>query len=210
MLKVGDLLKAARLEKKLTLSTVSRKLKLPVTTLKAIEKNRYQNLQSYTYLLGFIKNYATFLELDTNKTIAIFKRDYKKTKKKKIMPTGFTKPLNSPWQPNTTFRTNLTAILVSLLFLIYLGFSFYKLQSPPKLTIFKPENGQELTNPVLVKGKTNHDATLTLNGKTINIEPDGSFTTIFNGSAGAHELKLISTSRRQKTTQKPLHIIITN
>lgn len=209
MLKVGDLLKTARLKKKFTYTKVSKQLKLPVSTIKALENNQYKKLPTYTYVLGFIKNYAKLLGLNPDKTVAVFKRDYKKTKKK-IIPTGLTKPLNSPWQPNSATRTTITAIFVATLFLSYLGFSFYKLQTPPQLTITKPENGQELTTPVLIKGKTNHDATLTLNGKTINLESDGAFTTIYHGSSGAHELKFISTSRRQKSTKKSIHVIIYN
>jgi len=205
----GDLLKSTRLKQQLTYTLVASKLKLPVSTIKAIEKNQYHKLPSYTYLLGFTRNYAKLLKLDPNKTVAIFKRDYKKTKNI-IIPSGLTKPLNSPWQPNSATRATLTAILIGFLFLAYLSLSFYKLQSPPLLTITKPENGQELTTPVLIKGKTNHDAHLTLNGKTINLETDGTFTTVFNGDLGTHELKLKSTSRRQKSTSKSLHIIITN
>ena len=207
MLKAGSLLKTARLNRKLTYTQVSDQLKLPTSTIKALEDNSYKNLPPYTYLVGFIRNYAKLLNLDPEKTIAVFKRDYKKTKKK-ILPTGLTKPLNSSWQPNSFTRNIITILLVIFLFLSYLGLSFYKLQKPPQLTIIKPENGQEVTSPVLIKGKTDHDSTLTLNGKTVNLETDGSITTVFNGPSGAHELKLTSTSRRQKSTAKSLHLII--
>ncbi|MFH1280288.1 MAG: helix-turn-helix transcriptional regulator [Candidatus Beckwithbacteria bacterium] len=209
MLTVGDLLQSARLKKKLTYTQVSTQLKLPVTTLKALEKNQYKKLPAYTYLLGFIRNYAKLVGIDPDKTIAIFKRDYQKTNNN-IIPKGLIKPLNSPFTPTATTRTIITASFVALLFLAYLGLSFYKLSSPPHLAILQPETGQEITPPVLIKGKTNHDAHLTLNGKTINLESDGSFTTVFNGPPGAHELKLISTSRRNKSTEKSLHIIITH
>ncbi|MEA3355436.1 MAG: helix-turn-helix transcriptional regulator [Patescibacteria group bacterium] len=207
MLKAGDLLKTARLKKKLTYTSVSSKLKLPVNTIKALERNQYKKLPAYTYILGFIKNYAKLLGLDPNKTTAVFKRDYQKSKKK-IIPKGLTKPLNSPWQPSSSIRNIITAIIIGLLFTSYLALSFYKLNRPPKLIVFKPKNGQTLATPVLIKGKTNHDATLTLNGKIINLESDGNFTTVFNGLSGAQELKLKSTSRRQKSTQTTLHLII--
>ena len=207
MLKAGDLLKRARLKNKFTYTLISSKLKIPVNTIKSLEKNQYKKLPSYTYIIGFIKNYANFLKLDQDKIIAIFKRDYQKNTEK-IIPKGLTKPLNSPWLSNPNIKAIITTVLLIFLFFIYLGFSFYKLQAPPKLIITQPKTGQELTPPVLIKGKTNHDATLTLNGKIINLEQDGTFTTVFNGPSGAHELKFISTSRRQKSTQKSLYIIL--
>jgi len=205
----GDLLLNARLKKKLTYTQVSKLIKIPVKTLKALEKNQFQKLPPATYIKGFIKNYAQLVNLNSQKTIAVFKRDYHKHQAKKILPQGLTKPLNSPWQPTSTIRTIIAISLVALLLFSYLGISFYQLNQPPQLNISKPDDGITLTSPVLIKGKTDHDASLTLNGKTINLESDGSFITVYNGPVGTHELKLTATSRRHKTTQIIRHIIIT-
>ena len=204
----GDLLKNSRLNQHLTLESISRKTKIPKKTLEYLEKNQFAKLPSQTYIAGFIKNYSAVLGLDPKKTVAIFRRDYLQTKKKKIVPKGLTKPLNSP-NFTPTIKTIITISLALVLFFTYLAFSFFKLSSPPKLTITKPENATSTTSPVLIKGQTDRDATLTLNGKTINLEPDGRFTTVFNGPPGTHELKLISTSRRHKSTKVTRHLIIT-
>ena len=206
----GELLKEARLKSKLTFAQIERSTKIPVKTLVAIEKSQFKQLPSFAYIKGLIQNYAKTVNLDTRKIIAIFKRDYDNQTVKKIIPKGVVKPLNSRFNPTQKTKTILGLSLVTLLFVIYLSLSLLNLNQPPKLEIFKPENGQELSNPVLIKGKTNHDATLTLNGKTINLESDGNFTTVFNGPIGTHELKIKSTSRRNKFTQTSRHIIITN
>lgn len=206
---VGDLLKQARTNKKLTFTEISSITKISKSTLIAIEKNQLDKLPSQTYLIGFIRNYSQVVGLDPVKTIAIFRRGDQQIKKKKIIPKGLTEPLNSPWQLNPTFRTLISLSLITLLFFTYLGFSIFKLYQPPKLIITQPDNAITTLSPVLIKGQTDRDATLTLNGKTINLEPDGHFITVFNGSPGTHELKLISTSRRQKSIQKSIHVIIT-
>ncbi len=205
----GDLLKTARLKKKLTFTQISKLTKIPKKALEALEKNQFDKLPPRTYIIGFIKNYAKVLNLDDQKTIAVFRRDYNRQKKKKLVPQGFTKPLSPSWQPNSKTRTFLSLAFVVLFLTLYLGISFFKLTKPPKLVIYEPENTNSLTSPVLIKGQTNRDATLTLNGKTINLEPDGRFTTIYNGDPGAHKLKFISTSRRQNSTQITHHIILT-
>ena len=62
-----------------------------------------------------------------------------------------------------------------------------------------------MQSPFLIKGKTDRDATLTLNDKTVNLEPDGAFTTIGNTA----ELQLKATSRRGKVTTLARYVIIT-
>lgn len=205
----GDLLKNARLEKKLTFTQVSELTKIPKKTLKALEKNQFDKLPPSTYIKGFIKNYAKIVNLDVQKTIAVFKRDYHRQKQKKILPPGLSQPLNSPWQPSSRTRTLISLALVVFFLLSYLAVALFKLYQPPKLEIFQPEKGQTITSPVLIKGKTDHDATLTLNGKTVNLESDGSFITVYNGPPGTAELKLQATSRRHKTTNLTRHVIIT-
>ncbi len=205
----GELLKQARLKKKLTFTKVSKLTKISSKTLRALEKNQFDRLPPSIYIKGFIQNYAQIVNLDPKKTIAIFKRDYSRQKHKKIVPSGLSKPLNSPWQPSTRVRTFIAVSLIAILLLAYLGIALFKLYQPPKLVIFQPDNGLTASNPILIKGQTNHDATLTLNGKTVNLESDGSFTTVFNGHPGTAELKFKAISRRQKATDLDRYVIIT-
>jgi len=208
---VGNLLRQARINQKLTLSQLSRQTKIPKKTLKALEKNRFDQLPPPTYIKGFIKNYSQVVNLDVDKTIAVFRRDLAQTKATKIIPQGLPKPLN---RPNLQLSSRLTMWATALIFFLflfgYLGFSLYQLYQPPKLTINTPTEGQEVASPVIVKGKTDHDATLTLDGKTLNLETDGRFTTVYSAPPGAAEIKFLATSRRQKSTTHILHLIIIN
>jgi len=178
--------------------------------LKALEKNQFSKLPSYPYLKGFVQNYAKALKLDPAKTVAVFKRDYTRRHQKDFLPRGVTKPLSKSSQLNPAHK-NIILFFTSLIILaVLISISVIRLYQPPKLTIFQPQTGQEVTSPVLIKGKTNHDANLTLNQKTINLEPDGSFTTVFKGPVGTSKLVFKSTSRRHKTTEIIHHIIIIN
>ena len=205
----GQILKNARLKQKLTLTQLSALTKISLSTLKALEKNQFNSLPSPTYIKGFIQNYAKIVKLDSHPIVAVFRRDYNQHLTKKIMPAGITKPLNSSSRLTPRLQNLIGVAVIITLFLIYVGLTIFMLFKPPKLTITQPENATKATNPILIKGKTNHDASLTLNGKAINIEPDGSFTTVFNGPPGTHQLKFKATSRRNKSTQVSRHIIIT-
>lgn len=204
----GQLLFHARIKSKLTLTQAEALTKIPKATLKALEKNQFSKLPSLTYVQGFIQNYAKVLNLNPQKTLAVFKRDYRQKQSKKILPQGLTQPLNLPQPLSSTTRTIITIVIIAVLLFSYLGLSLYHLYQPPPLTLTQPENGQELKNPVLIKGKTDRDATLTLNNKTVNLDPDGQFTTVYNGSVGTVELKFTATSRRQKSTNLSRHVII--
>ena len=206
---IGEILKNARVSRKLTLTDLSRLTKISLTTLKALEKNQFVKLPSSTYIQGFIKNYAQAVRLDPAKTLAVFKRDYDRRHLKKILPQGLTQPLNQPFLATTAGRNLLAAGIILLILAGYLIFTLLKLFRPPPLIIDQPQEAQELASPVLIKGKTDRDATLTLNNKTVNLEPDGRFTTIYSTQSGTLELNFTATSRRGKTRKLIRHGIIT-
>ena len=93
MQSAGDLLRQQRLKLKLTFTQVADLTKIPVKTLRAIEKNRFADLPGATYSQGFIKNYAAVLKLDSQLVLAVWRRDFNKLNQKSIMPTGLAKPL---------------------------------------------------------------------------------------------------------------------
>lgn len=61
---VGEILRKAREEKKLTIQQAHEETKISVERINALEADDYASFPSETYLKGFIKNYATFLGLD--------------------------------------------------------------------------------------------------------------------------------------------------
>ena len=205
----GQLLFQARLQSKLTLTQLERLTKIPKHILRSLEKDQYDQLPSATYLQGFIRNYALALNLDPQLVVAVFKRQFSRKIAKKILPPGLVKPLNSSRFPVSFTGPVFSLVLAFCLLFSYLGFNLYRLYQPPFLIVSQPENGITLASPVIIKGKTDRNASLKLNNKIINIEPDGTFTTAYQGSPGTHELTLTSTSRRQKTTQVVRHVIIT-
>ena len=61
---VGQLLRAARLERGLTIEDVARQLRLSVRQVTALEEDDYSKLSSITFLRGFVRNYAKLLQMD--------------------------------------------------------------------------------------------------------------------------------------------------
>lgn len=111
---VGEILKKARLEKKLTLKEIEERTKVRKEYLKALEENRYQDLPSAAYTQGFIKNYSQILGLKPAPLLAIFRRDYKEETKTVL---NFGQEEGFRWTPKLT--------LISLLILAILFFATY-------------------------------------------------------------------------------------
>lgn len=61
---VGELLRAARDEKKLTIEQVNRETKISVQAIRSLESDDFGAFTSEIYLKGFLRNYADFLGLD--------------------------------------------------------------------------------------------------------------------------------------------------
>ncbi|NUQ19239.1 MAG: helix-turn-helix domain-containing protein [Sphingomonas sp.] len=63
---VGERLKAARQEKKLSLEDIASQTRIPQRHLESIENGDWENLPAPTYTVGFAKSYAAAVGLDRN------------------------------------------------------------------------------------------------------------------------------------------------
>lgn len=72
-LSVGDVFRRARMSYNLSIPDVSQRTLIRIDVLEAIENNDRSKLPSRVYAIGFVKNYADFLGLDSNKMIYLFK-----------------------------------------------------------------------------------------------------------------------------------------
>jgi cytoskeletal protein RodZ len=63
---IGEILKRSREAKNLTIEAVNRETKISVAVIRALEQDDMDSFASETYLKGFLKNYAIFLNLDPN------------------------------------------------------------------------------------------------------------------------------------------------
>jgi cytoskeletal protein RodZ len=70
---LGEKLKATRNEKDLTLDQISRETNISIRYLEALEAENFAVFPGEPYLVGFIKNYGTYLELDVQKLISLYK-----------------------------------------------------------------------------------------------------------------------------------------
>jgi len=198
MKKVGQILKEARLKKKISLLKLENLTKIKREFISLIEKNDWDNLPDFPVVSGFVKNLAVVLEVNLQNANAILRRDYP-PKKLSINP----KPdigSKFSWSPKLTFVVGIGIII--LLILSYLGLEYLKFISPPTLQISNPtENEVVLSNEVQVKGKTATDVKITVNNQPVIVDQDGNFVGEIEITNETKDLKFVAISRSGKVTK---------
>jgi len=199
---VGSILKDARGAKNITLVQAESATKIRLKFLQAIESDDYSGLPSLSYAKGFVKNYSEYLELDSGRVLAFFRRQTAEVTRSSLLPKGVSGPIDRSLFQLTPgkFLAGILAALV-LIFLGYLGFQYRKLNQPPGLSVDSPTN-QLVTNErrVDILGKTDPDATVTVNGINVLVRGDGKFFDQVQLDSVVNKITIIATSRFGKTT----------
>jgi len=80
-MKAGEILRAEREKRGLSLEDVENAIKIRVKYLDALENDAYHELPDEVYCLGFLRNYARFLELDPAPLVDYYKSQIKSDNK---------------------------------------------------------------------------------------------------------------------------------
>ena len=73
MVSLGEMLQTARNEKILTIDQVSRETNISIRYLEAMESENFSVFPSEPYIIGFLKNYSSYLDLDVQKIISLYR-----------------------------------------------------------------------------------------------------------------------------------------
>ena len=197
---IGEILKRARLERKLEFEEIEKTLKIRKKFLIALEENNWGKLPSLPYIKGFLRNYSNYLGLKPEEMVAIFRRQFQEKDKTRLLPTGLTNPLN---EPIIQFTPKLTvALVISVFLLLFFGYLFTQYKnytSVPQLIIQQPAEGEILnTDKVKIAGKTDNDAVISINNQKIAVTADGEFSTTITLPPGVSTLTIESTGKSGK------------
>lgn len=201
MKSVGSILRDARLGKGILLEDVEKATKIRRKFLDAIETDDYSLIPSIAYAKGFIKNYSEFLGLDSQMTLAFFRRQSQDVSKQSILPKKSIVPENSLFRltPGRFLMVLLGGCI--LLFLSYFIVQYRRLQLSPTLNIEKPEQEKIIEDrKVDVLGSTEPDATVMVNGVSVLVRSDGKFFDQVSLDPGVNTITITATSRFGKST----------
>lgn len=189
----SSLLKNTRLDKEWELGDISKKIKVPVKYLEAIENETINSFPQEPYCSLIIKDYADYLGLNGTDVLALFRRDFdqkRKIKKNKSVLFSFT--------PKFTFIVSL--ILVIVFFLIYLTSEYVKFHQPPKLEVVWPLEATVSSSTIEISGVTDSESTVRINNDLILVDINGIFQKKINLISGDNSITIESTSPNGKST----------
>ena len=175
MKKVGQLLKEARDRKNLSLEEAEKATRIRKKILTFLEDSNWEKLPSPTFIKGLLKNYGEYLDLDTNNLLAFFRREYEEPKVQKNAPPVKVKKPRIRFTPQVI--TLLAFVAIFLSGGLYLFSQYRSFTAAPLLEVSEPANNvKNETLDINVVGKTYPDATLKINGQTIQLSPGGTFS----------------------------------
>lgn len=197
---VGEILKQARLAQGISMVQVAARTKIQVKYLRAVEENRLDRLPAATFAKGFIRNYARVVGKDPESLLAIFRRDYGQNDIGQVVPRRWlTGGATTRWQWTPTATAVSLAALAVVGFSGYLGWQWQQFRRLPELEISSPQENQVVKTNVRVDGKTDADATVMVNNKTVIINQDGNFNDVVLLPSGKHTITVKATGRNGKT-----------
>ena len=181
MITAGEVLKNKRELLKKSLERVSADTKIQKRFLQYIENNQFEYFDSEVFLTGFIKIYAKYLDLDTNKVLALYRRSNPNKSTKKDLTSKENKSFSKKLKTRGNLEPKLIITILLGIFLLtifsYIGFQIYKFQRPPSLEIYTPSPDSEVqTENISIKGKTDTESIIEINGSAVEINNEGDFS----------------------------------
>lgn len=171
MLTTGEILKEKRQKKGLSYDQIEKETKIRKKHLKAIEENDWTLFPSKTYIIGIIKSYGRFLNLEEEKLIAFFRRQYEKKE-----AVSFKRRVGKDFLiPQTKKIFKVTVALVSALFLFYFAYQLKLYFSPPKVEVLQPKRAVFEKDKIKLVGKTEKEAIVNVNGERVYLKEDDTF-----------------------------------
>lgn len=199
MITVSEILKKKRLEKNLTFEEIEKSTKIRAKFLQALEERNYQNLPPATFVKGFIRNYGQYLGLDPSRLLAIYRREFNE-KNSKVFIERKIEGSRFIITPNTVLAFLVSFIVVVFLFYLFNEYRIYK--SAPQIIISSPEELETISSNVTqVRGRTQPETVLSINGQKVEIAQDGSFSQEINLLPGTNTIVIHATNKFGKTTE---------
>ncbi|MDO8639012.1 MAG: helix-turn-helix domain-containing protein [Candidatus Daviesbacteria bacterium] len=200
---VGQVLKEKREKELYTLDEIEKATKIRKELLEALEAGQYLKLPPLTFIQGFIKSYGKFLKLDTEKLLALFRREFSEGNHPPRIMDSFSNPFFEKRFRLTPARALGGLILgLVIIFFVYLWIQYRFLVGGPFLEVSQPVN-QFTTDSATVQviGRTDPEVNLSINNQGIGVDVTGKFSQEIKLSDNMNTIEIVATSKTGKTTK---------
>ncbi|HJP70455.1 MAG TPA: RodZ domain-containing protein [Candidatus Limnocylindria bacterium] len=199
--KLGEVLRAAREAKGVDLARVERDTKIRERYLVALEGGDYRELPGSVYTKGFLRNYGSYLGLDPEYLIDLYRLETSVAAERPRMPAP-PRPIATRGSrafvitPGLVFAALLTVAVGA--FVAYIGWEFVNFARTPELRITDPPgpvSGYTQTS-ITVRGETAPNATVTVShlreNPTVVADGDGRFEITVELVPGSNVIELVA------------------
>ncbi len=196
----GEILKAGRNEKGWTIAELSQRTKIQERFIQALENSDLSKLPAMPFVNGFLRTVSSELELKPEGIAAIFRRDFGEDDKGKVIPNSLEKKEKSfRWAPSTSVLIGVFALIS--VFGFYLVVQLKGLLGVPSLEIFQPQDQAVVGLEIVIEGRTDPTATVSINGQKIKKNRNGTFSQTIGLSEGVQTVTVSATGQNGKITE---------
>lgn len=218
--KLGEVLRAAREAKGVDLARVERETKIRERYLSALERGEYRELPGSVYTKGFLRNYGSYLGLDAEYLIDLYRLETSVTTERPRMPAP-PRPIGTRGSrafvitPGLVFAALLTVGVGA--FIAYIGYELVNFARQPELRIIDPAtnvNGYTGSSMTL-RGVTSPNASVTVSNltqnPTVTADAEGSFDVTVELLPGSNVIELTArdpVTNRDSATERRTVVVI--
>lgn len=207
---LGERLSRIRRESNISLESASARTGISIKNLEAIEEGRYGDLPGTVYAKNFVRQYARFLEVGEETALELFIKE--SAVASRLAPAHPVPP--SPQKQRMLITPQRVRrgliLLLAMGVLIYLGLEVRNFTAPPALTISEPpEQFTTTAHSVELRGMTDPEVSVTVNGKTVFVDHQGAFNELLDLQDGLNTVIVRATKKRGTGTALTRSILVT-
>lgn len=218
---VGEKLEQARKRMGYNLEFVEKETKVSLRYLQALEHDCYEKLPPDVYVIGFLRRYGEFLNLDTQELISHYQEEKQlacslRPLKKSISASNIIKLnpeerlLKTPGfviTPRVILSSLIIVLVISIL--SYIWYQVKGFAAAPPLDLNNLDSSEQIVQveSVVITGQTDPGASLFISGQLVAVGPDGHFTQIVQLASGINEIEIIARNKADKETKKIIRLL---
>ncbi|HEU0051097.1 MAG TPA: helix-turn-helix domain-containing protein [Patescibacteria group bacterium] len=190
----------------------SRQTRLTESFISALENESWDEIGDPWYAERMMRAYVKFLGGNENYFLQKFRHCLGEDR---LKPAPKNQRLIRPIRVrllDMAVGSRILAVAGFILFVGVLGAYVYRearqISAPPPISIDEPAEGIRLTEPkVTIKGKTVPEASVTINGQTAIVEPDGSFHFDLDVPRGTTMIIISAQKRHSQEAEAVRHVV---
>lgn len=206
---LGEYLLMRRMARRRGIKDIAREVKIPVHYIEALEKGNYKIFSAKIYARGFLKKMCMALGcsvFELEEILHVFEKEWDASAPQSVLSHTRMRQ-NSPITLGRILAG--CGIAGCIIFFIFSVFQVRRFIGAPRLVVEKPAPYTIVEQPtVIIKGQTEKEGRLTVNGREITIGEQGFFNEEIELRAGVNKLEFITQNKQGNVTKEERYVVV--